>query len=131
MKFATVIYTQDVRAALEFYQRAFGLATRFYDDAYDYGELDVDGAILGIASHSLGELVMPGTYRASDGGDRGTSIEISFIVEDVTQAFEQALAAGADALARPKRMPWGAIVAYLRSPEGTLIGLSTSVNADA
>jgi len=59
MKFATVIYTQDVRSVLEFYQRAFGIATRFCDDAYKYGELDVDGAILGIASHSLGELVMP------------------------------------------------------------------------
>jgi len=94
MKFATVIYTQDVRSVLEFYQRAFGIATRFCDDAYKYGELDIDGAILGIASHSLGELVMPDAYHAPDGGNRGTSIEISFIIEDVTQAFEQALAAG-------------------------------------
>jgi lactoylglutathione lyase len=129
MKFATVIYTQDVRAVLEFYQVPLGLAARFYDDAYGYGELDVDGAILGVASHSLGELVMPGAYRASDGGDRGTSVEISFIVEDVTQAFERALAAGAGTIAEPKLMPWGATVAYLRGPEGTLIGLSTSDNA--
>jgi uncharacterized glyoxalase superfamily protein PhnB len=57
----------------------------------------------------------------------GTAI----FVDDVPAAFARAIGAGAAPLAEPKAMAWGATVAYLRSPEGTLIGLSTPVGEPA
>lgn len=38
----TAIYVDDVPAALDFYRRAFGMRTRFFDEALQYGELETD-----------------------------------------------------------------------------------------
>src|SRR5678809_124926 len=46
----TAIYVDDVPAALDFYRRAFGLETRFFDEALQYGELQTDGAVVAFAS---------------------------------------------------------------------------------
>ena len=36
----TILYVPDVRAALAFYGKAFGLATRFVHESGDWGELE-------------------------------------------------------------------------------------------
>ena len=69
---------------------------------------------------------MPGQYRRPEGG-QPSGVEVAFITSDVPAAFAKAVGAGALALAEPKAMSWGATVAYVRSIEGTLIGLSTPV----
>ena len=120
----TAVYVNDVRAALDFYQRAFGFTTRFFDEALQYGELETGGSLVAFASHNTGVFLMPGQYvRPEDG--RPAGVELAFITSDVPAAFARAAVAGAVPLAEPKVMPWGATVAYLRSVEGTLIGLST------
>jgi uncharacterized glyoxalase superfamily protein PhnB len=58
-------------------------------------------------------------------------VELAFLTRDVPAAFAQAISAGAVPLAEPKIMPWGATVAYLRAPEGTILGLSTPVPGNA
>jgi predicted enzyme related to lactoylglutathione lyase len=127
MKFAgTVLYVDDVPAVMDFYRRVFGLETRFYDEALQFAELETGSAPLTIASHQLGETLMPGQYRRSEDG-QPSGVEVAFITSDVPAAFAKAVEAGAVALAEPKVMPWGATVAYIRSIEGTLIGLSTPV----
>ena len=40
------------------------------------------------------------------------------------EPFAKVLDEGATAVTPPRRMPWGLEVAYLRVPEGTIIGLS-------
>jgi predicted enzyme related to lactoylglutathione lyase len=120
---ATVLYVNDVRAAVEFYRRAFGLALRFYDEALEFAELVAGETILAIASHSLGEFLMPGMYAAPPGGEPA-GVEIAFLTEDVPGSFAKVIAEGASAIAAPKRMPWGLEVAYLRAPDGTIIGLT-------
>ena len=61
MKFAgTVLYVDDVPAVMDFYRRVFGLETRFYDEALQFAELETGSALLAIASHQLGEMLMPG-----------------------------------------------------------------------
>jgi hypothetical protein len=80
--------------------------------------------VLAFASHRCAELLMPGGYvRPAGGGPAG--VEIAFYTADVPAAFSQAVAAGAVVLAEAKVMPWGQTVAYVRSLEGTLIGLCT------
>jgi hypothetical protein len=57
------IYVDDVQTVLDFYRRAFGFETRFFDASLEYGELDTGAICLAIASHKTGETLMPGRYR--------------------------------------------------------------------
>ena len=118
----------DVRAALHFYERAFGFRTRFFDEALQYGELETGSTLVAFASHQLGEMLMPAVYARPPNG-QPVGVEIAFLVNDLPAAFAKAVAEGAVPLAQPKTMPWGATVAYLRGPEGTIIGLSTPMSA--
>ena len=118
------IYVEDVRAVLDFYRRAFGFETRFFDASLDYGELDTGTICLAVASHKTGETLMGDAYRRPAANQPG-SVEIAFLTQDVPAAFDRAVKAGAVPVSAPKWMPWGLMVAYLRSIEGTLIGLST------
>jgi lactoylglutathione lyase len=125
-----VLYVENVCAALDFYGRAFGFKTRFFDEALQFGELETGDSVVAFASHQLGEMLMPGTYvRPADGHPAG--VEIAFLVPDVPMAFAKAVAAGAVPLAQPKTMPWGQTVAYVRSLEGTIIGLATPMAGQA
>ncbi|NJK60286.1 MAG: VOC family protein [Oscillatoriales cyanobacterium SM2_1_8] len=109
---------------MEFYHQAFGFETRFYDQDYEFGELDAGGAVLGFGSHRCGERMMPNGYTPPANG-QPSGVEIAFYTPDVSEAFEKAIGAGAVAVAEPKLMPWGQTVAYVRSVEGTIIGLCT------
>lgn len=121
--FGMVLYVDDVQATVDFYRRAFGLELRFSDESLGYAELATGGSTLAIASHSLGQMAMPETYhRPLEGGPSG--VEIAFLTENVASGAAKAIAEGAVMVAAPKRMPWGLEVAYVRAPEGTLIGFS-------
>jgi uncharacterized glyoxalase superfamily protein PhnB len=119
----TVLYVDDVTRVVDFYRRAFGLERRFYDEALGFAELETGGSTFAIAAHSLGEMLMPKEYsRPADG--RPAGVEIAFLTSDVHASFAKAIAEGASPIAAPKRMPWGLEVAYVRAPEGTIIGFS-------
>ena len=119
----TVLYVNDVSASVDFYRRAFGLQLRFFDQTLGFAELETGGSILAMAAHSLGEMLMPGGYlRPVDGQPAG--VEIGFFTSDVPAAFAKAVAEGAAPITPPRRMPWGLEVAYVRAPEGTMIGFS-------
>ena len=123
---AVVVYVDDVPAVLDFYRRAFGFKTRFYDPTYGYGELDTGGTMLAFGSHRVGEFLMPGMYERHS-QECVSKVEIAFETPNVPAAFAQAVAAGATVVAEPKVLPWGVTAAYVRSVEGTLIGLGTPV----
>src|SRR5215472_3013985 len=119
----TVLYVDQVSPVVDFYRRAFGLNVRFFDEALGFAELETGGSMLAIATHALGEMLMPNQYlRPANGQPAG--IEIAFITLDVPASFAKAIAEGATPITTPRRMPWGLEVAYVRAPEGTLIGFS-------
>lgn len=128
----TVIYVDDVPAILDFYERAFGLEAKFVDldvqlpgrdpaATYQFAELATSGGPLHLASHALGSLLISGYERPSNGKPAG--VEVAFFTEDVHGAFERAVRADAEVCAEPHVLPWGQTVAYVRSWEGTFIGL--------
>ena len=125
----TVLYVDEVLPVVDFYRRAFGLELRYFDEALGFAELETGGSTLAIASHSLGEMLMPDGYSRPADGPAG--IEIAFFTRDVPGSFAKAIAEGATAVTAPKRMPWGVEVAYVRAPEGTLIGFSEPAPAAA
>lgn len=130
MNFAyTLVYVADVAASLAFFERAFGLPTRFLHESGAYGEVDTgaSGTKLAFVDHATARDSVQHDYVAADASAMPLGMEIGFTVADVPAAFERAVAAGARALAVPVTKPWGQTVAYVRCPDGTLVELCTAM----
>ncbi len=139
MKLAgTVIYVDNVPTVIDFYERAFGIGVKFVDldvqlpgrdpsGTYQFAELATEGGPLQLASHDLGSLLLTGYERPTDGYPAG--VEIAFFTDDVDGAFDRAVKAGARVVAKPAEMPWKQTVSYVRSIEGTYIGICSSPGA--
>jgi uncharacterized glyoxalase superfamily protein PhnB len=123
----TIVYVDDVAAVLDFYDRAFGIETRFVVDTGDYGELETGGTALAFASHGLGAANLSSGYVRAD-GTQPLGFELAFVTPDVASAFERAIQAGAVAIAEPQVKPWGQTVAYVRSIEGSVVELASPIN---
>ena len=60
----TILYVPDVAASLAFFEKAFGLKTRFLHESGTYGELETGATTLSFAAHELGDGHFPGgQYR--------------------------------------------------------------------
>jgi len=55
-------------------------------------------------------------------------MEVALVTDDVPAAVQRAVGAGAKLLHAPTKKPWGQTVAYLRTPDGTLVELCTPVS---
>jgi len=129
MKFGyTIIYVADVSASLAFFEKAFGLKTRFQHES-GYGELETGGTTLAFATHELGTTNLPAGYVHADASPLPLGIEIALVTESVATAHERAVAAGALSLKPPMEKPWGQTVSYLRCPDGTLVELCSPISA--
>jgi uncharacterized glyoxalase superfamily protein PhnB len=122
-----ILYFKDVSASLAFYEEAFGLSRRFFNDdnGKAYGELETGAARLAFASFELvkanlkEEDVAASLDKAPFGG------EIALVTPDVPGLYARAVKAGAIAVSEPAAKPWGQTVAYLRDRDGHLVELCT------
>jgi uncharacterized glyoxalase superfamily protein PhnB len=133
---ATVLYVDDIPPILDFYRHAFGLAPSLVDldvqlpgreagRTYQFASIDAGGSSLQFGTHDLGALLMPGYSRPAEGQVSGA--EIAFYTPDVESAYRRAVGAGATPLSEPKATPWGQTVAYVRSIEGTFVGICSPI----
>jgi len=121
----TIIYTEDVTKSIEFFENAFGFQRRFIHES-GYGELETGSTALAFASHELGIDNLPGGYiKANEIKPLG--IEIALVTENVEQAFDRAIKAGAKEIKTPISKPWGQTVAYVRCPDGTVVEICSPV----
>lgn len=120
----TIFYVDSVAASLAFYEKAFGLRTRFLHEGGDYGELDTGSTTLSFSSRALMTQLGKHPSRADA---RAPSFEIAFTTADVPAAVAKAVAAGAELIQRPQDMPWGQTVAYVADRDGCLVELCTPV----
>lgn len=119
-----LIYVADVRAAVDFYARAFGLTARFVDESGNYAELETGATALGFVARSLAEQnLAPGAIASLSRAQPAPAVEIALVTDDVAAAVERAVAAGAELAAAPKTKPWGQTVAYVRDLDGVLVEL--------
>ena len=122
-----ILYVSDVAASLAFYEKAFGLARRFFhdDNGKAYGELETGATRLAFASVALAteHLNQPVVTAAPDKAPLG--VEIALTTADVPALFQGALQAGAIAVSEPATKPWGQTVAYVRDNSGFLVELCT------
>ncbi len=121
----TIIYVEDVLTILSFYEKAFGFERGMvYEEAgvVDYAELKSGETTLGFASHAtLGEMNFAGKYQKITRDGNPVGLELVFVDDNVEQATAHAVENGAELIAPATEKPWGQIVSYVRSIEGTLI----------
>jgi lactoylglutathione lyase len=127
MKFGyTIIYVPAVEAALDFYERAFGLTRRFLHESGTYGELETGTTALAFASEDQEESSGV-SFRLIRPHEAAPGIEIALVTEQVEEAFVRAVAAGAEAVKKAEQKPWGQTVAYVRDLNGVLVELCTPI----
>lgn len=120
MKFGyTILYVQDVEKTVAFYESAFRLKRRFVHES-GYGELDTGETKLAFASVDLARSNGVSFAPANLAGP-APAVEVALVTDQVAEAFDVAVKAGAVSVAPPKQKPWGQLVAYVRDPNGFLI----------
>lgn len=127
MQFAyTILYVNDVKQSLAFYEKAFGMQTRFLHESGDYGELETGATALAFSSRALMRQLGK-EVSASD--PHHPCFEIALVSSDVPAAVGKALAAGAKLMREPQEMPWGQTIAYVADLDGVLVEICTSMQA--
>jgi lactoylglutathione lyase len=124
-----ILCVKDVGASLEFYERAFGLKRRFFndDDGKAYGELDTGAACLAFASLEMARANLGQDVAAASLGKQPQAVEIALVTADVHGLYARAVGAGATKLCEPEVKPWGQTVGYVRDQDGHLVEICTPV----
>jgi len=121
----TIFYVEDVNKAVEFYMKAFGLTLKMQHQSGDYAELATGPTTLSFSSmqlmNELGKSPVPANANSP-------SFEIAFETEDVINALDQAVQAGAKLVQSPALMPWGQTTAYVTDLNGYLVEICTAIN---
>ena len=122
-----LLYVNDVAASLAFYEKAFGLARRFFhdDNGKAYGELETGATRLAFASIALATEHLKQEIAAAAPDQKPLGVEIALTTPDVPALFTRAVNAGAAAVSEPATKPWGQTVAYVRDDSGFLVELCT------
>lgn len=126
----TIVYVENVRAALAFFKTAFDFETRFFNDAGEagqYGELDTGDTVLSFASFGLAESNLPASFMRLSDLERPAGIEVAIVTDDVPSTITRAIDAGAELVAEAREKPWGQTVGYVRATHGLLIEVCTAV----
>jgi len=122
-----ILYVNDVAASLAFYEKAFGMAKRFFhdDNGNAYGELETGATRLAFASLALAEEHLKQKIVAASPDKTPLGMEIALTTPDVPALFKRAVQAGATVASEPATKPWGQTVAYLRDNSGFLVEICT------
>ncbi len=114
MKFGyTILYVKSVVETVEFYERAFGLQRKFIHESEQYGELDTGITTLSFASLEMAVLNhVPILFELPS--NKSPAMEVAFVTDEVSKAYEKAIGAGAEPIAEPTQKPWGQTVCYVR-----------------
>jgi lactoylglutathione lyase len=123
----TILYVRDVRASLDFYERAFDQRRRFLHESGQYAELETGGTALAFAAVELAASNLPEEFRPAAAGESAPAFEVCFVSDDVGGAFDRAVREGAEPVTPPQTKPWGQDVAYVRDPDGTLVEIASPV----
>jgi predicted enzyme related to lactoylglutathione lyase len=99
-----LLYVDDVKATVAFYERAFGLSQRFLHESGTYAELETGATALGIVDAGFAAAGGVAFHKVTPGA-QAPGIEVGLVADDVNSAYATALAAGAVAVVAPHRKP--------------------------
>jgi lactoylglutathione lyase len=128
LKFAwTIIYVKDVIATIEFYEKAFGFKKKFVAPGNEFGEINTGETSIAFSTIKLLNEHLPGGFIASDAAAKPLGVELALTTTDVEKHYNQAIAAGAEAVTPIEVKPWGQTVGYVRDMNGILVEICTPV----
>jgi catechol 2,3-dioxygenase-like lactoylglutathione lyase family enzyme len=124
-----ILFVRDVSASLAFYEKAFGLSRRFFNDdnGKTYGELETGAACLAFASLELARAQLNQEVVVASPDKAPLGVEFALVAPNVPKLYSSAVRAGASSVKEPTSMPWGQTVAYVRDPDGHLVELCSPV----
>jgi uncharacterized glyoxalase superfamily protein PhnB len=122
----TILYIENVEKTVEFYTNAFGLKQKFITPEKDHAELETGGTTLAFAAYSVTEYNGIDITK-SNVSDPSPAFEVAFVTDDIDDAYQKAIAAGAVGIKEPTKKPWGQTVAYVRNFNGFLVELCTAM----
>src|ERR1700741_478357 len=117
----TILYVNDVKKSLKFYDKAFGFKTKFIAPGDSYGETLSGATTLSFAQKKLAKSNLSKGFIESSLKKKPFGIEIGVTTSDVEATLKQAVKAGAKLVEKAKTKPWGQVVAYVRDIDGFLI----------
>jgi catechol 2,3-dioxygenase-like lactoylglutathione lyase family enzyme len=113
---AITLFVEDLAAAREFYQRAFGLPIHFEDDVsavYSFGNVLINL----LAASEASELIAPAAVAGREAGSR---MQFTLEVDDVDAVCADLQSRGVELLNGPMDRPWGIRTASFRDPAGQI-----------
>ncbi len=111
---AITLFVEDVAAAKEFYNAAFGLPVHFEDDVSVVFKVG-DTLVNLLQASEAAELIEP---QAVAGPGTGSRFQLTINVEDVDAACAELERRGVTLLNGPLDRPWGVRTAAFRDPAG-------------
>ena len=121
----TYLTVQDGPAAIDFYQKAFGMEVAFRLDSPP-GKVGHAELRLGDSTIMLSDEMVGGACR-SPKALGGTSVTLFLYVPDVDKTFNQAVAAGGQVVMPVEDMFWGDRFGSVTDPFGHNWGLATHI----
>jgi predicted enzyme related to lactoylglutathione lyase len=119
------IITKDIKASVEFYEKAIGATARWYTE--DFAELSTDSITIAIGSTRTMQMFSEGMTDFA-----GTkSIIIEFLVNNVDGEYQRIKEITSDIIQEPTTMPWGNRSLLFCDPDGNMINFFTPVSVEA
>ncbi len=103
----TILYVQDVKRSVEFYEAAFGFKRKFIAPGNSYGELDTGNTTLSFASIEQATSNLKNGIIESDLKQKPLAFEIGITTDDVEKLYKHSIKCGAIAEAAPAEKPHG------------------------
>lgn len=126
----TIIYVENVKETIEFYEKAFGFQQKFVTPENDYGELISGETTIAFASIELGNSNFKNGFKKAERTEKPFGVEVVFVTENIESDFKKALENGATEFEPLTKKPWGQKVGYLRDNNGFLIEICTPVKTE-
>jgi catechol 2,3-dioxygenase-like lactoylglutathione lyase family enzyme len=118
---AITLFVEDLAAAKEFYERAFGLPVTYEDDAsavFNFGNTLINL----LKATAAPELIEPASVASPDAGSR---MQFTITVDDVDAMCADLTERGVVLLNGPLDRPWGIRTASFRDPAGHIWEIAT------
>jgi len=120
-----IIYVKDIQETVAFYEKAFGLKSRFIHESGAYAEMETGSTALAFVDEKFIKNSL--SFRLNRHSEEAAGIEISLVIDHVEQQFDKAIKAGALSVVKPTKKPWGQIVSYVKDNNGCLVEISSLI----
>lgn len=119
-----VIYVPNVKEAMDFYVKAFGLEVEFMVDEGIYGHLKAGSGTIAFLEENFA-LEDRKEFTKNRKGSPAPAFEVDLVSEDIHAAYKRAVDAGATPVYPPTPKPWGQSVAYVKDLNGVFVEICT------